>query len=380
MLTSRLAVPITALGLAVAAGLPGAAFAQDGDNAYGNFDTSLGTNVSFNVEADVDGSHPTGQLQEEGPFGPWEGVARCLNVTGDRATLGFAGPRGSGLLLWIHDIASSGTIYAKRIGASQPVSCPDPRQGPDPALDPIGVGGSTYVSDHLPPPPPGGDAVTGGAYRCLIQYPGQSWCDLSASLSVQAGSGPSGQRPGGVITVYQSGQTPGAGALATGAVTCLSVHGQTAIIGVTGGRERFGVSQSVYPFTGLVRVADTVQFAVKVGSKNGLPFQGPTDCSSFPGAFPTGDFQFPDFANESGEVTVADRAPPTAYAQCRNSGWQSFGAYSSQADCLASVQDRARQACIFERAAHGVEAFRLKYGRPADHANAMQRCVRLHTG
>jgi hypothetical protein len=44
------------------------------------------------------------------------------------------------------------------------------------------------------------------------------------------------------------------------------------------------------------------------------------------------------------------------------------------------VEHQARQACTFERVAHGIVAFRAKYGRPPDGANAMTRCIRRRIG
>ena len=41
------------------------------------------------------------------------------------------------------------------------------------------------------------------------------------------------------------------------------------------------------------------------------------------------------------------------------------------------IRDRA---CIFERVAHGIVAFRTKYGLGTDHEHAMRHCVRLRTG
>ena len=44
------------------------------------------------------------------------------------------------------------------------------------------------------------------------------------------------------------------------------------------------------------------------------------------------------------------------------------------------MHHQARQKCIFERVAHGIAAFRAKYGLPPDQHHAMRHCVRLYTG
>jgi hypothetical protein len=83
---------------------------------------------------------------------------------------------------------------------------------------------------------------------------------------------------------------------------------------------------------------------------------------------------------ESGDIVVTDAPPPpTAYAQCRQAGWVKYG-FTSHAACNGYVHERARQACIFERVAHGIGAFRAKYGLPPDQDHAMRHCVRLYTG
>jgi hypothetical protein len=84
--------------------------------------------------------------------------------------------------------------------------------------------------------------------------------------------------------------------------------------------------------------------------------------------------------SESGDIVVTDAPPPpTMYAQCRLAGWVKYG-FAGHAACNSYVHERARQACIFERVAHGVTAFRLKYGLGPDHTYAMRHCVRLRTG
>ena len=83
---------------------------------------------------------------------------------------------------------------------------------------------------------------------------------------------------------------------------------------------------------------------------------------------------------ERGDVVVTDAPPPpTTYAQCRMGGWVGYG-FDSHASCIAYVHDQARQKCIFERVAHGIVAFRAKYGLGPAQDHAMRHCVRLYTG
>jgi hypothetical protein len=83
----------------------------------------------------------------------------------------------------------------------------------------------------------------------------------------------------------------------------------------------------------------------------------------------------------AGDITVTDAQPlPTSKQQCKNGGWRSFGAFKSQGDCVSFVRQRARQACIFERVAHGRPAFRAKYGSGAHLQHAMRRCIRQRIG
>jgi hypothetical protein len=78
----------------------------------------------------------------------------------------------------------------------------------------------------------------------------------------------------------------------------------------------------------------------------------------------------------SGDITITDAQPfPTSKEQCKHGGWRQYG-FKNQGRCVASVRHRARQACIFERAAIGRPAFRAKYGKGQQHRNAMRRCVR----
>ncbi len=165
----------------------------------------------------------------------------------------------------------------------------------------------------------------------------------------------------GTVTIY----TFVAGDLGTFAVSCLGVTGNRATI--------------VAPFPGtgpptpagvVIQVEDNGPSGDKVDSSfvSTLPSSCPPPTAVFEDPFTFGD------------VTVTDaRDAPSAYLQCRQAKWVQYG-FASHADCIAYVHERARQACIFERVAHGLPAFWAKYGLGPNQHFAMRHCVRIRTG
>ena len=166
-------------------------------------------------------------------------------------------------------------------------------------------------------------------------------------LNVDVESGAAGENPVGTVSWQDLGLTPGGTAYSETRGTCLSVSGRVAIVGVTGSRETFGATPRQMPVAGLVRIvdsggqdagADRFEFAIQTGPENGPPLPGPTTCSAFPGPFPTGDFRFPSFTNETGNVIVTDVRPlPTTKDQCKNGGWRSFGVFKNQGNCVSFI-------------------------------------------
>jgi hypothetical protein len=199
-------------------------------------------------------------------------------------------------------------------------------------------------------PAPAGDSVTGvagnGEGRDFIQF------------TFDAHSGASGENPTGTVTfdslLFHSGPL---------AISCLSVSGKRASM------------VAVAPPSSIAGLVISVEDAgpgpggekVDWHTVSSLPPDCPVPSQIFDGT-------------ESGDIVVTDAPPPpTAYAQCRQAGWVKYG-FASHAACIGYVHERARQACIFERVAHGLAAFRLKYGLGASHDHAMRHCVRLRTG
>ena len=76
---------------------------------------------------------------------------------------------------------------------------------------------------------------------------------------------------------------------------------------------------------------------------------------------------------QSGLGSVEFTGPKTLEA-CRNGGYSGFG-FPDGASCKQFARARAREACTFEKVAHGTPAFRAKYGEPA-----MYNCVHTRIG
>ena len=66
-------------------------------------------------------------------------------------------------------------------------------------------------------------------------------------------------------------------------------------------------------------------------------------------------------------------------SSCCCGGWRDYG-FANQGACIAYVVHKARQACIFEKVAHGTTAFRAKYGIGPRRVLAMWSCIHRRTG
>jgi hypothetical protein len=184
---------------------------------------------------------------------------------------------------------------------------------------------------------PGGDSVVGHA-----DFLGGSNEPL-ARIDFEVHSGPSGENPQGDV----DGQTVG----------CLHVSGNTAVVGLEVG------DQGAFFFSLVDAAVDRWTLSRAPGPV------APDDCRT----------RFSAPSGGAADVVVTDAGPPTRYAECRQGGWVSYG-FVDHPSCIASVHGLARQKCIFERVAHGITAFRAKYGLPPDQHHAMRHCVRLYTG
>jgi hypothetical protein len=180
---------------------------------------------------------------------------------------------------------------------------------------------------------PAGDSVVGQ----IVEF-GEEPTDRTAGAEIDVHSGPSGESPTGTASWSPGG---GGGNFSTASViTCLVVTGRTAVIGFSG-TNRYLDS----PIAGLLRVVDgggpdsaqdTFEWAETGGEFGEPPIPGPTDCSSYPSSF---DLVFgPPIVNVQGDLVVTDSQPsPTSKAQCKNGGWQTYGVFKNQGDCISFV-------------------------------------------
>jgi len=179
----------------------------------------------------------------------------------------------------------------------------------------------------------------------------------SFGFQIDAHSGPSGEAPTGTASLT----APLFNATFTGPVTCLAVNGNAAML-------NFVVTNPSNPAESHVFTYNVIDSPAGDQFTNGIDQRAPTDCSapsSFPGPITSGD------------IVVVDAQPlPTSRAQCANGGWQTFGIFNNQRDCVSFVRHQARQECIFIRAAVGREAFRAEFGSGIHKRHAMRRCIR----
>jgi hypothetical protein len=182
--------------------------------------------------------------------------------------------------------------------------------------------------------PQTGDSVTGTlANRPLL------------TAQVDAHSGPSGESPGGTAGWHVGG---GLGPTWNVTATCLAVVGRSAVVGVSG-TESFGGRLS--PVAGLIRIVDggglgsgldSFEWALETGPPEShipgpAPIPGPTVCTSYPAAFAPGGIVGHNI--EGGDFVVVDAQPtgPTTKEQCNNGGWQAYGIFKNQGDCVSFV-------------------------------------------
>ena len=152
----------------------------------------------------------------------------------------------------------------------------------------------------------------------------------SVRFDFTAVSGPSGENPSGRLSVFDTNDST-----STGDVTCLTVVGNRAVIGVDNEVER----DPSFPVAGaLVFVVDggpaaSGQDTVSVDYLlDTIP--SPATCL-FPPSVPPASRAV---AVVSGDIEIHDApALPRAKDQCENGGWKSFGIFKNQGDCVSFV-------------------------------------------
>jgi hypothetical protein len=193
----------------------------------------------------------------------------------------------------------------------------------------------------------GTESVEGSSSECVESFeigPGQIMCARRISLDIDVD---------GSVSLSSIGLTPGGSVFVDGHATCLSVDGHVATVGVAGIYRQGGSGSGLdSPLAGLLRVrdlggpnsgADTVEFAYRIGDPFGPPLPGPTDCSTFPGAFPRDSFWFPDSTNATGDLVVTDGpSVPSFKDQCKKGGWRLYGVFRNQGDCVSYVATKGK--------------------------------------
>ena len=139
-----------------------------------------------------------------------------------------------------------------------------------------------------------------------------SGSDTTFDFDIDARSGPSGENPTGHVTFSH---TTDGSIFFSGSVTCLAVNGSFASMSVDTPQYRgVGMDVTDSPSGDLIRAIPT----------------GMSTCSPLGTAV--------DFEVISGDLVVTD-APvlPTSTNQCKNGGWQTFGVFKNQGDCVSFV-------------------------------------------
>jgi hypothetical protein len=155
---------------------------------------------------------------------------------------------------------------------------------------------------------PTGDSVTGSGG-------GDTGSIFRFSFTIDAHSGPSGENPTGTASF-----SPILFGTFQGQITCLAVDGNGATLNFPVLDPASG--PHVFTFTVTDSPAgDQIAHQVDV--------RGATDCT------PLGSGGEPLVF---GDIVVVDAQPlPTSKDQCKNGGWQSFGVFKNQGDCVSFV-------------------------------------------
>ena len=224
------------------------ASADVGDRVTGSGEVAgLGSQFEVDVVGSAAGSQPTGRFSLVGdPTNySWEATPLCMNVNGERATLGFrintgtisgVDLSGRGVMLYVEKLSGPGPTYYRVLGKDlsgdpNPVTCPDPALGPDSRLTRQDVGGRINVFDAKPT----GDNVTGRAISgFFVNSPDGDFWEYLTEYVVNAHSDSSGGNPGGTVVVNQCYQQAQHTCQWGGDVTCMRVHENRAVVGFYG--------------------------------------------------------------------------------------------------------------------------------------------------
>jgi len=162
--------------------------------------------------------------------------------------------------------------------------------------------------------------------------------ELVLAGSFNAVSDPGGANPSGQVQYHAGG---GQGPTVQASVTCLSVSGNTAVIGFQGTRFFFVFPPE--PVSGELVVADNGPAGFPPGPPSldtvalsqRFPSTSPPNCSA-PGPA-NGPFRV------FGDIIVT-AALPASKEQCKNGLWRDFGVFTNQGDCVGFVATGGRNA------------------------------------
>jgi hypothetical protein len=139
------------------------------------------------------------------------------------------------------------------------------------------------------------------------------------NIDTNVTSGPSGENPTGHVAVTAVGER-----FESASITCLSISGNTAVVGGSLQPNSFGL-------------AGFVETLMDGGPANsGLDTFTATGTSTAPVLCPP---PIP-FGNTltTGDIVVVDAQPfPTSKEQCKNGGWRNFPGFKNQGDCVSFV-------------------------------------------
>ena len=165
---------------------------------------------------------------------------------------------------------------------------------------------------------PAGDSVVGTATG---QFGGGS----PVTYNIDARSGPNGENPTGQVTA-----TTGGSIFFSGPVTCLNVQGNIALLKLQSTQGAFIglVSMRITDNSGST-TPDLIQSTAGSGVSN--------ECAS-----PEPSYILPSIVT-SGAIVVTDTPPlPTSTDQCKNGGWQTYGVFKNQGDCVSFVATKGK--------------------------------------
>jgi hypothetical protein len=332
------------LGVLVAAGLAGlfapAALAAPVVTLTPSCDSlSSPYGVSIVLTGLPPGAQFEGTFKTENSFSFGPGFLRADQNGEFRISLGGASPLGTATASGYHDIDE------------------DETQDPgEPSF------GATLDNPCAEPPVPGGVVSGSGEFYDEHVFPTGG----PLQMTVKALSGPTQQNPTGSVEF-----TRPSGEKLTGRVTCVSVKGALATVGVRFERTLPGGLPAA-----LIDVLDYSNTDIQIPDRVAVTptFAAPSQCP-----FPV---NASGFREATGSTFTVLPAPPllTTKAQCRQGGWQTYGIFANQRECFAYVKKQARKACYFELVAHGRPAFKAKYGIGPQRVLAMWSCVHRRTG